>query len=1266
MKGDFSYDPNDSLRDDSGVLQQQGRVLLDRDWNAQARIDARWRQQTAQDSFGHGVFAVPMTEPEAWQAVQATVDGDHVRVELRPGRGWASGLPLTLAQTTTLDAHYVSPPLAPATSTESIEAGTRDALLLEVWEDTVNAFQAPADLLEPALGGPDTTERTRSFAVARLLRLGPNDDCRAVAGLVDNFNTKGRLTVSPAPVLAVGGDCPLEAGGGYTGLEHYLYRIEVAAPDSDGARFKWSQYNGGLVGRGIFTPGLPGEGTVAVTANAAPIDTCGVSSFYLEAVVFDAATGAWRIACTANATRSADGLLALTAVQGSWPTVAPSTSFFRLWNGIAHMADHPAGSTVELQDGIRLEFEADSGSNYREGDYWAFPVRASGAAFVPPVWPVNAPPEGVVYRRVALAEITWNAEQRASFEAGEIEDCRRRFRPLSNQKVCCTFNVGDGRTSFGDFDRIEDALRHLPAAGGEICLLPGLHTTNVEIRGRRRITIRGCGTQTQLTPRESAADTPIIRIVDSSEIALLHLDLFTLGGTAVQIAGSEPGAAFDIEVAHNRMLACDNAVHARNVAALHLHHNRIRMLDKRNSGVGIFLAGDDCRIERNDLRLLPFRQMPPIDIPERPNDPIDPTDPCARIELAFANPRVFSFYVAQVWAVALPLLPVFTLGTVAPYRALGGIQLGGGCERVQVLENTVVGGAGNGITLGATAAAAPPGAVFSFEMTDPDARIVGLVSGPDGQPLSGVQITLAAQGNANSPPPQVSNNVGQVVFSVARGSFVVTEAAAGLVIADFRATRVRDGLWTLEIRLERETPVPEGDDGFLYDIVIGRNTVSAMGLSGIGVPALATPATTTTGIANNGTNATGATGATNTTNATIGANVSTLAAARALLGCPVIGLVVRANILTGNLRNPFDNALRAEAALRGLGGISLGLVDDALIADNRIEGNGRSAVDPCCGIFIQYGEDVDIHHNQVLDQGAVPNDNQLPQPGLRGGIVLGLVSSFSLMAALRGGTASTGARPAARVCDNSVVQPVGWALAVRAIGPLQMNDNALSSEFAGPSAFERLAGTVLVFNLGGVQNAGAGQDMRRVGSEAVGTAPPPPPPPAQPAAGGNGNLGMNQRARAQPVNVAVVRAPEAATLLPGGETQFNDNQSRTGPAHRGATCQLLLSFDDLAYQGNQSRSAQASPVFTNALLYGATVRALGNRLQESHPQSLLSMFTLASRANNTSMNQGDHCIIVTDTNPGMPEIQAGNQVLFPSSLCARVNMTTALLFKPLG
>lgn len=1246
MKGDFSYLDINAGDAYTGVLHQQGRVLLDRDWNAAQQIDTRLRTAAAADTFGPNVLAVPAAQADAFKVVAAKTDGTTVQVQLLAGRAWAAGVPVALSAPTTLTATYVAPPIAPATAPASIAAGVRDAVLLEVWEDSVNGFQVPNELIEPALGGPDTTERLRAFAVAQLLRLGPNEDCSAVAKLADG--PKGRLTVSPAPVLAISGDCPLEAGGGYTGLEHYLYRVEIAEPTATGdARFKWSQFNGGLVGRGLFTAGaVPGTGSVAVTGNVQQIDLCGLSSFWLEALLFDPLVGAWRVVFTADAVRTGDGLLGLSNVAGVWPALSPSTGFFRLWNGIGRIADYPVGTPVELKDGIRLEFEAPApgNTNYRAGDYWSFPVRASGAAFAPPIWPANAPPHGVVYRRVTLAEIVWNAALSATFDAGEIEDCRKIFRPLTNQKICCTFNVGDGVTSFGDFDSIEEALRHLPASGGEICLMPGLHNTNCVIRGREHVTIRGCGVRTKLTPRAEGSTQPIFHVIDSHDIELLHMDLFTLGGSAIVVEGTKPGAAHDIEIAQHRILACTNAVFARNVAGVNVRHNRIRMLDKRSSGVGIYLAGDDSLIERNDIRLLPFDRMPPVDIPDDGEDPIDPTDPCARLELTFANPLIFLAYVDIVWAVALPLLPLPTL-PLNPYRALGGIQLGGGSERVKVLENTVVGGAGNGITLGIGAMEVPapeePAEDFLFDMTSPDARVVALVRGSDGAPMAGVQVNLTNTGTGPSPAAQVTDATGVAHFGIARGIYRVTEGAVGLEIDSVTATRVNDNVWTLEIRLRAEEvpPPPDADDGFLYDIEISRNTVNAMGLSGVGVPPSQARSATSSRLR------------------------SALAAAQSLLGNPVVRLRIRDNQLSGNLRNVFDNALRAEAAVRGLGGISLGLVDDVLIAGNRIEKNGTSAIDPACGIFVQYGEDLDICANQVLENGGLPGANDVIVAGKRGGIVLDFVSGFGLLTALDGNkTTEIGGRPAARVFGNSVVQPSGCALSVRAIGPLQIDDNAFASETAGDSTLERMGGTVLIYNLGGVQSAAPGMAVERPGSVAGGPT----------ASTGTtttvpvGSLDSASRARLQPAQIAVGRAEAAAALLPPGNTMFNDNQSRTGNGHAAVASHLVMCLDDLSYQDNQSVSLQAGSVFANAVLMADTVRASGNRWKESQRETLMSLMSLGLRANNSSFNQGDHCIIVLDSNPGMAEVQQGNQVLNPSSLCARVNMTGALLVKPIG
>jgi len=1248
MKGDFSFLSADPPPHYSGVLHQQGRVLLDRDWNEAAAIAAAWRSAVGRDTFGPGVLAVPVSGTAAFKVLDASTDGAVVKVRLDAGRAWADGLSLTLDTPSSFVASYFAPPFqAPAATAKSIADGVRDLVVLEAWEDTLSGFQDPLHLIEPALGGPDTTERTQAYVSLKLLRLGPNEDCSAAAGLQDDLGARGRLTVSPAPVLNITGDCPLEAGGGYTGLEHYLYRIEIADPDGAGrARFKWSQWNGGLVGRGIFTAGAPGSATLAITANDQMINHCGLQDFYLEALALDGALGRWTVRLTADATLSQDGVLALGNVQGAWPAAAPASGFFRLWNGIERVQDFPPGGPdpVELKDGIRVELDAASAgnANYLPGDYWTFPVRAAGSGFEPAPWPVNAPPQGIVHHRVALGILDWSGPPPVdiSFAAGQIDDCRRIFRPLTNQKICCTFNVGDGRSSRGDFDSIEEALQHLPASGGEICLLPGLHTTNAVIAGRRNVRIKGCDTKTKVIPRKEGAALAIFTVRDSQNVVLEHMDLVTLGGTAIVVGATKRGECSEIEIAHNRILACTNAIRARQVRGIHLHDNRIRMLDKRGSDVAIYLAGDDGLIERNDIRLVPAPAMPPLDVPTEP-DPLDPNDPCAKLEIVYVNPRLFVTYVNAVWALWLP--PLILL--LQPYRALGGIQLGGGSERVTVLENAVTGGAGNGITLGGTPPAAPPAQDDPVFTLPRESGVQGRVIGPDGKPMAGVQVTLTHVDTGVVITPDPSDAKGEFVFGSNPGTLRVSEGEAAMAIDKIDVQELpNQRFFELTVVLKAdEAPLPE-DAGFLYDIAIERNAIEAMGLSGIGIATAAAPAPNT--------------------------RASALAAAADRLGTPVIGLAIRGNRIRGCLLNLFDNLLRARAATQGLGGISLGMVQNLAIADNAIERNGTSGANPVCGIFVAYAEEAEVTHNRIVDNGVLTPDITPKQlvDGRRGGIVFKLVSNFNLLEARGQAAGETfSQRPAARIHENVVDQPVGQALSAIAFGPVQCTDNAFSSELSGLSAAEGLAGTVYLYDLGGVNTAPAGMTLLRssnvVDASGVVLAQANDTKAAAAAAPRAAAFGSFHAA---PAALLPQRDAAVATLFPAGNVLFGDNQSRTGPGNTSATCHTVATLDDLGWQQNQSFSLRSGNLVSNALLYGNTLRATANRLSERGEATQLSLLTLGVRLNNTSFNQGDHCIVADDMNPAMAEVQVGNQVLNPGPLCQSRALVTALLFKPQG
>jgi ribosomal protein L7/L12 len=668
MKGDFSklaYRPRDNH---TGVLHQQGRVFLDQDGNAAGDIARHLRHRLGRDTIGPDRVGIPAAEPDGLKVEQAEADGSRVLITLGSGRGWIDGLHLYIPDVPappgplTLEAGYLGhfvdyPPPDPG----SIAAGVRDAVILEAWEEGFSGFQDPERFIEPALGGPDTTQRSKLSYALRLLRLRPHEDCGNLAErLRDDPTARGRLTVAPSASVVFGGDCPVELGGGYSGFEHYFYRIEIAEPDGGGnARFKWSRFNGGLVGRGTYDS-VTDE--VAIDANDPMINRCGLSGFYFEALSYDSERGHWRVVFTATASLVEDGLLSLTTVAGTWPGSATDpTAFFRLWDGIARIDHYAAADPIELEHGIELRFTPPEAGNrnYRPGDFWTFPVRTSGVDFDPAVWPSDALPHGVRYWRAPLAILNWSGGPVVSLTGRpEIHDCRHRFQPLTQLKGCCTYKVGDGLHSHGDFYTIQEALAALPAEGGEVCVLPGTYHENVVIE-RDNIRLHGCGERSRIVANTGS---------DTSPPAVTLRGATNVSVESLQVEASEEGIGVLVEGAGERRLSSDIRLLALTLRAqrdsaikvlggrhLVIRDCRIAMADVFSPWPGIFLVADEVLIEHNVIRVVPRER---------------------------GETRLT------------------TAAVVGEGAGRGGLQIGGTAERVRVIDNLIEGGIGNGITLG--------------------------------------------------------------------------------------------------------------------------------------------------------------------------------------------------------------------------------------------------------------------------------------------------------------------------------------------------------------------------------------------------------------------------------------------------------------------------------------------------------------------------------------------------------------------------------------
>ena len=116
-----------------------------------------------------------------------------------------------------------------------------DLVYVDVWERHVTAIEDP-EILEPALGGADTSTRVRTVAQVKIER--GESDVSAVAERAERT-------------------CRMSSGGDYYGLENRLYRVEIHEASPAGMTFKWSRDNGTTVFAIEAFPASPrpGEGS---------------------------------------------------------------------------------------------------------------------------------------------------------------------------------------------------------------------------------------------------------------------------------------------------------------------------------------------------------------------------------------------------------------------------------------------------------------------------------------------------------------------------------------------------------------------------------------------------------------------------------------------------------------------------------------------------------------------------------------------------------------------------------------------------------------------------------------------------------------------------------------------------------------------------------------------------------------------------------------------------------------------------------------------
>lgn len=360
MKGDFTRQTFRKRNHYRGVLQQQGRVQLDADWNEQVLLQAHLDRLVTKDTIG------PNGAPEH-DAGMAIVQKDG-KLQIKPGRYYVNGILCENDDFVPLEAQPDLPGVMLKTDPGSYIA------FLDVWHRLITSVEQPT-LREVALGGPDTTTRTRTVWQVRV---------RPAADSLPPRIGSGQLRAQAAASGPVTSPCDAPTGTGYRRLDNQLYRVEIRDPGPPGtATFLWSRENGSVTARLLKKNG-----------NDLVLDSIGRDG----RLSFD--KGWVEVTNSDLVLNGKPGFVGSIAhVQGTTVTVAgwyddvpPPDNFdtgaiVRRWESGPTRVTLPATKNeddwIALESGVQIQFRDGS---FCTGDYWLIPARTAnleGASSAP-------------------------------------------------------------------------------------------------------------------------------------------------------------------------------------------------------------------------------------------------------------------------------------------------------------------------------------------------------------------------------------------------------------------------------------------------------------------------------------------------------------------------------------------------------------------------------------------------------------------------------------------------------------------------------------------------------------------------------------------------------------------------------------------------------------------------------------------------------------------------------------------------------------------
>ena len=465
MTGDYTKVP---LRNDerwTGARMQEGRMLLDHEWNLNVDAGARTAHKTAAAAIGWAGIPVGSPAFEVSVTPSGTLD-----LAVAPGSMWVGGL---LAENPAPLSYLAQDQI------DDLPDTGRALVFLEVFEEHVQPAEDP-ELVDPALAPTDSSARTR---IGYRVRVSPTEKttCQeAWAEVTTVLQSSGGLTVTRTSGTTSTDPCA-PPGDPLAQIPDGLLRVEVLnGGPASGAVFGWSYENGAIA--------------IPIVQIAGPELTLAPSHLRLE--VGDLVEVSWlarradrldhgNLFTVDNVTPSAGGDI---VELGSAPPTAPATAdglVVRRWDGQVTGATSARNAAYRGQD-LGVRFSAGTGT-YVPGDWWGVRLRAEEGDGIE--HRTAAEPDGVRHVAAPLALVDLGAR-------AVLRDCRPTFTPLVDivlDRGSCTVSVKPG-------DDLQHAVDLLPEGGGELCFAAGLYelASPLQVADRRRIVLHGAGPSTVL------------------------------------------------------------------------------------------------------------------------------------------------------------------------------------------------------------------------------------------------------------------------------------------------------------------------------------------------------------------------------------------------------------------------------------------------------------------------------------------------------------------------------------------------------------------------------------------------------------------------------------------------------------------------------------------------------------------------------------------------------------------------------------------------